>query len=101
MPPREAQQVAKQVTGADFALKRVIPTWLLGGVIKLMKALKPGKPDEVMPLWVAMQYGYCSALGVMSPTRLDNHRYPGIQWTGVNAVIGKAFDEAQTGRSPG
>jgi hypothetical protein len=31
----------------------------------------------------------------MSPARLDNERYPGIQWTGVNAVIRKAFDEAQ------
>ena len=100
MTPREAQQIAKQVTGADFALKRVMPTWLLGGVIKLMKFFKPGKPDEVMPLWVAMQYGYCSALGVMSPARLDNERYPGIQWTGVNAVIRKAFDEALARRSP-
>lgn len=35
-----------------------------------------------MPLWVAMQYGYCGALGVMSPARLDNERYQGIQWTG-------------------
>lgn len=94
MTPREAQRVAKQVTGVDFALKRVMPTWLLGGVIKLMKLFKPGKSDEVMPLWVAMQYGYCSALGVMSPARLDNERYRGIQWTGVNGVIRKAFDEA-------
>ena len=94
MTPREAQRIAKQVTGADFALQRVMPTWLLGGVIKLLKLFKPGKPDEVMPLWVAMQYGYCGALGLMSPTRLDNERYPGIQWTGVNGVIRKAFDEA-------
>ena len=95
MTPREAQQIAKQVTGVDFALKRIMPTWLLGGVIKLLKLFKPGKPDEVMPLWVAMQYGYCGALGLMSPARLDNERYPEIQWTGVNAVIRKAFDEAQ------
>ena len=67
------------MTGVDFALKRVMPTWLLGGVIKLLKLFKPGKPDEVMPLWVAMQYGYCGALGLMSPAHLDNDRYPGIQ----------------------
>jgi len=100
MTPREAQRVAKQVTGVDFALKRVMPTWLLGGVIKLMKFFKPGQPDEVMPLWVAMQYGYCGALGLMSPARLDNERYSGIQWTGVNGVIRQAFDAAQAGRSP-
>ena len=100
MTPREAQQIAKQVTGADFALQRVMPTWLLGGVIKLLKLFKPGKPDEVMPLWVAMQHGYCSALGVMSPAHLDNDRYQGIQWTEVNGVIRKAFDEAQASRAP-
>lgn len=99
MTPREAQQIAQQVTKVDFALKRVMPTWLLGSVIKLLKFFKPGKPDEVMPLWVAMQYGYCGALGVMSPARLDNDRYQGIQWTGVNNVIRKAFDESQTGRA--
>lgn len=101
MTPREAQRVAKQVTGVDFALKRVMPTWLLGGVIKLMKVFKPGKPDEVMPLWVAMQYGYCGALGVMSPARLDNERYGGIEWTGVNGVIRKAFDDTQASRGVG
>ena len=100
MTPREAQRVATQVTGVDFALKRVMPTWLLGSVIKLMKVFKPGKPDEVMPMWVAMQYGYCGALGLMSPARLDNDRYPGIQWTGVNEVIRKAFEESQASRSP-
>ncbi len=100
MTPRAAQQIAKQVTGVDFALKRVMPTWLLGGVIKLLKRFKPGKPDEVMPLWVAMQYGYCGALGLMSPARLDNDRYGGIEWTGVNAVIRNAFDESKASRSP-
>ncbi len=59
MTPSVAQQIAKPVTGVDFALKRVMPTWLLSGVIKLLKRFKPGKPDAVMPLWVAMQYGYC------------------------------------------
>jgi hypothetical protein len=66
----------------------------------LMKLFKPGKPDEVMPLWVAMQYGYCSALGLMSPARLDNERYGGIQWTGGNGVIRQAFEASQTSQSP-
>ena len=94
MSPREAQQIAKRVTGADFKLKRVMPVWLLRMVIAIMKRLKPGKKGDVMPLWVAMQYGYCGALGVMSPERLDNDRYRGIQWTGVDDVIRSAFAEA-------
>lgn len=75
------------------------PTWLLGGVIKLLKLCKLGKPDDLMPLWVAMQYGYCSALGLMSPGRLNNERYRDIQWTEANAVIRQAFDEAQVSRA--
>jgi hypothetical protein len=42
-----------------------MPTWLLGGVIKLRKLFKPSKPDEIIPTWVALQYGYCSTLGLM------------------------------------
>jgi hypothetical protein len=61
-------------------------------VIALMRFFKPGKKDEVMPMWVQMQYGYCMALGVASPERLDNDRYQGIRWTGPDEVIRKAFD---------
>lgn len=92
---KEAQQVAKRVTGIDFALKRVMPIGMLRGVIALMKTFKPGKKDQVMPLWVQMQYGYCMALGLSSPPHLDNDRYRGIQWTGVDDVVRKAFDEAE------
>lgn len=91
LTPRDAQVIAKRVTGADFALTRVMPTGLLRVVIALMKIVKPGKKGDVMPLWVAMQYGYCGALGLMSPMRLDNDRYPVIRWTGVDEVIRTAF----------
>jgi NmrA-like family len=93
LTPVEAQKIAKKVTGADFALKSVMPVWMLGLVIKLMKIFKPGKKGEVMPLWVAMQYGYCGALGVMSPEKFDNNRYEGIQWTSVDEVVKKAYQE--------
>jgi NmrA-like family len=94
LTPREAQVIAKRVTGADFELKRVMPTGLLRLVIALMKVIKPGKKGDVMPLWVAMQYGYCGALGVMSPAHVDNNRYPDIRWTGVDGVIRQAFLDA-------
>ncbi|MEN9577472.1 MAG: hypothetical protein RJA70_481 [Pseudomonadota bacterium] len=92
--PREAQAIARRVTGAEFKLNRVMPLGMLRVVIALMKFFKPGKKDEVMPLWVAMQYGYCGALGVMSPANLDNHRYPDIVWTSIDDTLRKAFVEA-------
>ncbi len=91
LSPKEAQALARRVTGAEFGLKRVMPTWLLGVVIALMKFFMPGKKGDVMPLWVGMQYGYCGALGLMSPARLDNERYPGITWTAVDQVVRDAF----------
>jgi hypothetical protein len=36
-----------------------MPVWMLGWVIALPRFFKPGKKDEVMPMWVAMQYAYC------------------------------------------
>jgi hypothetical protein len=39
-----------------------------------------------------------SALGVMSPARLDNDRYKGIQWTGVDDVVRRASREAETSK---
>lgn len=95
MTPAQAQQIAKAVTGADFSLKRLMSTRMLGWVIAILKLVRPGKKGEVMPLWVAMQYGYCGALGVMSPAKLDNDRYPEIVWEGVEHTIKTAYDEAQ------
>lgn len=95
--PRQAQSIAQRVTGAPFGLKRVMPAGMLRVVIALMRFFKPGQPGEVMPLWVAMQYGYCGALGLMSPASIDNDRYPGIAWQGVDEVIRKAYTQARAG----
>ena len=75
----------------DFKLKRLMSVGMLRVMISMMKFFRPGKKDETMPVWVGMQYGYCMALG-LSPSRLDNDRYKGIQWTRVDDVIRKAFD---------
>lgn len=91
--PAAAPEIARRVTGVEFKLNRVMPTALLGVMIALLRLLRPGKKDEVMPLWVALQYGYCGALGVMSPARIDNARYQDIAWQGVDEVIQKAFRE--------
>jgi hypothetical protein len=67
LTPRTAQQVAKRVTDVDFGLKRVMSLGMMRVVIALMKFFKPGKKEDLMPMWVGMQYGYCMALGVASP----------------------------------
>lgn len=96
LTPKEAQQIAKRVTGVDFGLKRLMSVGMLHAVIALLRFFKPGKKGEVMPLWVQMQYAYCMALGAALPERLDNDRYQGIRWTGPDEVIRKAFDAATT-----
>jgi hypothetical protein len=91
LTPKEAQQLARRVTGLDFKLKRLMSVGMLRVMISIMKFFKPGKKDDTMPMWVGMQYGYCMALG-LNPSRLDNDRYKGIQWAQVDDVIRKAFD---------
>ncbi len=91
---KDAQQIAKKANGVEFALKRMMSVPMLGRVIKLLKLFKPGKGD-VFPMWVGMQYAYCMALGVTIPARLDNDRYKGIQWTGIEEIFAKAFREAE------
>jgi hypothetical protein len=97
LTPSQAQQLAKRVTGVDFGLKRMMSTGMLKLVIAVVKFFKPGKKDELMPMWVGMQYAYCMALGVASPERLDNDRYQGIEWNAPDEVIRKAF-AAEPGR---
>jgi hypothetical protein len=93
--PIEAGQIAKRVTGADFTLKRMMSTGMLRLVIALIKFFKPEK-DKTMPLWVIMQYAYCMAIGPTLPAQLDNDRYTGIEWTGVEDVVRQAYKELRS-----
>jgi hypothetical protein len=95
LTPREIQQIAKRVTGVDFELKRAMSIGMLKAMISLMKIFKPGKKGEVMPMWVRMQYAYCMALG--SDGRLDNDRYPGMHWTGIEDTVRGAFEAHRKG----
>lgn len=90
MSPQSAARLGKRITGADFTLKRVMPYWALGLVIAILKRVKP-EPSNPMPLWVAMQYGHVGSFGVMTPPSLQNDRYSGINWTGPEAIIAKAY----------
>jgi hypothetical protein len=91
LTPLEALQVAKQVTGADFKIKRAMSIRMLHFMITLMKFCKPEK-NKTMPMWVGMQYAYCMALGPTLPEQLDNDKYPGIEWTGIEDVVRQAFN---------
>jgi hypothetical protein len=93
LTPVEAGQIAKRVTGADFRIKRMMSIRMLRLVIALIKFIKPEK-DKTMPLWVIMQYAYCMAIGPTLPPQLDNDRYPGIEWTGVDEIVRQAFNAA-------
>lgn len=86
LTPEAAQQLVKRVTGADFKLKQVLPVKMLRVVIAIMRFFNPARGNP-MPLWVGMQYGYCQALGTAVPRKLNNDRYPGIEWDGVESVI--------------
>lgn len=91
LTPLEAQQVAKRVSGVDFKIKRVMSIRMLSLMIALMKFFKSEK-NKTMPMWVGMQYAYCMALGPTLPEHLDNERYQGINWTGVEDVVRQAFN---------
>jgi hypothetical protein len=91
--PKEAQKVAKQVTGADFKLKRLMSVGMLSFMISVLKFFKP-ENNKPMPMWVGMQYAYCMAIGPTLPEHLDNERYQGIDWTGVEGVVSQTFNNA-------
>jgi len=100
LTPKEVARIGSEVTGVEFKLKRQMSVRMLGWMISIVKLVKPGKKDDPMPLWVGMQYAYAGALGLASPKSLDNDRYDGIEWTGVEGVIKAAFQDAQNSKRP-
>jgi hypothetical protein len=51
-----------------------------------MRLVAPGG-DQVFPPWQGMQYLHNMFEGRVKFDRLDNERYPGINWTTVRDVI--------------
>jgi hypothetical protein len=90
LTPGEAQKVAIKVTGVDFKIKRLMSIRMLSLLIALIKFFKP-EASKTMPMWVVMQYAYCMAIGPTLPENLDNDRYTGIVWTGIEDVVRQAF----------
>jgi hypothetical protein len=90
LSPKEAQQLAKRVTGDDFKLKQMMSIKMLQNVIAILKFLNPAK-NNPLPLWVGMQYGYSMAIGPSLPKILDNDRYDDIEWTGIEDTVLQAY----------
>ena len=90
LSPKEAQQLATRVTGEDFKLKHMMSIKMLQRVIAIVKFINPDKNNS-LPLWVGMQYGYSMAIGPSLPKVLDNDRYCGIEWTGIEDTVLQAY----------
>lgn len=93
LSPKEAQQIANKVTGVNFRLKPLMSIGMLQRVIGILKFFAPGK-NSTMPIWVKMQYAYCMAIGPSLPEQLDNSRYQGIHWSGIEDVVLQAYHSA-------
>lgn len=93
LSPREAQKVASAVTGTNYKLKQMMSIRMLQKVIGILRFFIPGK-NNTMPIWVGMQYAYCMAIGPSLPEKLDNNRYKGINWSGIDKVVLQAHTNA-------
>jgi nucleoside-diphosphate-sugar epimerase len=84
--PKEIQTVVSEVTGKKFRLFRAGSKGLLGIIIKVARKLAPGK-NELYPAWQGMQYMRNMIDERCTPARLDNNRYPAMQWTSVRELL--------------
>lgn len=77
---------ASAISGAEFRLLRAGGLDRLATLIKLMRVIMPQR-KAVYPPWQGMQYlhNMFGGRAVLKP--LDNHRYPGIQWTSVRELL--------------
>ena len=91
---RELAAVVGEVTGREFSLFRVAGLGMLGTLIKIARAVAPGK-KELYPAWQGMQYMRNMFDGRAKLQRLDNDRYPNVRWATVRDVLSKS--RIQTG----
>ena len=90
--PREVKVIASQVTGQKFRLFRPGGQRLLAIIIKIARKLAPGE-KELYPAWQGMQYMHNMIDERSKIAKLDNSRYPEIQWTTVKDFLLKHHGE--------
>lgn len=97
-PPRDLHVAGTEASSRDLA---AIMTRLTGRRYRPMRAgslpglqrltgivrrIFPGK-GQVFPPWQGMQYLHNMFSGLAPSAPLDNHRYPGLTWTGIDKVL--------------
>jgi nucleoside-diphosphate-sugar epimerase len=90
--PREVKVIASQVTGQKFRLFRPGGQRLLAIIIKIARKLAP-REKELYPAWQGMQYMHNMIDERSKIAKLDNSRYPEIQWTAVKDFLLKHHGE--------
>lgn len=84
--PREVNSVASALTGQKFRFFRPGGKRLLGTIIKISRKLAPAE-KELYPAWQGMQYMHNMIDERSTIVKLDNDRYPEMQWTAVMDVL--------------
>jgi nucleoside-diphosphate-sugar epimerase len=90
--PREVKVTVSEVTGQKFRLFRPGGQGLLTIIIKIARKLAPGE-KELYPAWQGMQYMHNMIDERSKIAKLDNSRYPEIQWTTVKDFLLKHHGE--------
>jgi nucleoside-diphosphate-sugar epimerase len=83
---RELAVLVSEVTGKKFRLFRAGGVGMLGALIKVARAVAPGK-TELYPAWQGMQYMRNMFDGRAKLAPLDIGRYPGIRWTTARELL--------------
>lgn len=83
---QELRKAASEVTGQKFGLLWAGSLGVLKAMIAITKALMPTS-NEVFPPWQGMQYLHNMFTGLPKLDKLDNNRYPEINWTSVKEVL--------------
>lgn len=86
--PREIKVVASEVMGESFRLFRLGGKGLLGIMTKIARKLSPAE-KELYPAWQGMQYMHNMIDERSKIDKLDNERFPDIQWETVKDVLFK------------
>lgn len=85
--PTEIKAIAEKITGEKFRMIRTGGKGLLGVIIKIAKIFSPST-QELYPAWQGMQYMHNMIDKRSEINELDNERYAGMKWMGVEEVLG-------------
>ena len=83
---REIKAIVSEVTGKKYHLFRAGGPGMLGTLIKIARMIAPGE-TELYPAWQGMQYMRNMIDDRSRMDKLDNDRYPDMDWTTVKDVL--------------